>query len=132
MDVRVIVPVMTDGEGQQVWYWAAMGVKLAEMKGYYAVAPRAVRMKDGGAVSPPGAGDAAQPDEAARAAEALAAERDLQELDYQEHTWVIPVYVFREVILGREPPTREEYRAICDQGKTAEGIEKLLVQQFGP
>jgi len=123
MDPRVIVPVLTDGHGKKVWYWAVLGVKLAQIETYYAAKPRAIAQK--------GQGGASAVDREAAVA-ALSAEQGLAELSFEEHIWVIPVYVFREVILRPDPPTREELRAICDQAQTADKIVKQLQAQFGP
>jgi hypothetical protein len=45
-------------------------------------------------------------------------------------SYVIPTLVYREVNLGMRPPTREEFRAICDKGQTEEQIVRLLKEKF--
>jgi hypothetical protein len=116
-DPRVIVPVLTSADGTYVHYWAVVGVQLAELKAGYAVAPRAV--------SADGLHSIEQ-------ANAKLAEGDQAGLMWEQSTWSIPVYVFREVRLKPDPPTREEFRAICDQGNTVDKIVKLLEKKFGP
>ncbi len=116
-DPRVIVPVLSSIDGTYADYWAVVGVQLAELEAKYAAVPRAV--------------SAAGLESAEQANARLVDNKDQAQLYWEPGTWYIPVYVFREVRLKPDPPTREEFRAICSKGATADEIVKLLIDKYG-
>ncbi len=119
-DARVIVPVLSDAARREWRYWVVAGVKFERVCFWYESEPRAIPVSD-----------AASGDEVSLAdANARFASGDAHGRMYDGNSALIPNYVFTEITLGAEPPTREELRAICDKCETLEEITKALKKKF--
>lgn len=117
-DARVIVPVLSDPEREDWRYWAVLGVQFQRVRCWYAQAPRTVPAATGGREVPR--------DEAnAQLAEGMGSTRELEEKEA-----LLLCYVFAELTLGKEPPTREELRAVCDKHDSIEAITRALQKRF--
>jgi len=114
-DPRVIVPVFYDPNSKHLRCWAVLGVKLLKLEASYAKEPRVI--------------GARQNDRMLTRAEAmqqLANGTGLASLNWEPLERFIPSYEFAEVEIGGTPLTREEFREICDQGATRDGIIAAL------
>jgi len=103
VDTRVIVPVFSDFSRRKMRCWSTLGVRLAKLEVNY-VKPPSIKPASG-------EGDWK-----------VVESHRLEGMQY-----LIPVDEFAEVELnGLKVLTREEFRTICDQGKTREGITSAL------
>ena len=102
-DSRVIVPVVWDPVYGEWTNWAVIGVKLMKLKAGYEIAPRVVYDSWS---------DPLTPEEARRR---LRESEGLATINWEPLEVFIPVYDFAEVKFARDPMTREEFRAVCDQ-----------------
>jgi hypothetical protein len=94
-DIRVIVPMGINSKGQ-LTCWTVMGIRPITIKAGYETRPTVKQI----------AGPKADVD-----------------VEYEGMTYTVLVPVFSEVVLDSAVPlTREEFRAICDAGKTKAGI----------
>ena len=102
-DTRVCVPIYVDPPRSRTRLWATLGVRLVPLDASYAVGPK-MRPAD-----EPG---------------------DWQDAEWHqlgERTYYLPVDDFAEIeIEGLTPPTRDEFRAICDKYRTHEDIIRVL------
>ncbi len=119
-DARVIVPVLSDMERKEWRYWVVVGVQYQRVRCWFAQEPLAVAQQAG-----------------ANGVKLSFAEANTHftsgeayEYSLAQNEYLIPSYVFTEITLGAEPPTREELRAICDKCDTLEEITKALKQKF--
>jgi hypothetical protein len=102
VDTRVAIPIATDAGRGVTRLWATLGVRLARLDAEYSRPPHLKSATDAGW------------------APVLA--EDLLPSHY-----LIAVDDFAEIELqGLRTLTREEFRAICDRGKTKEGVLALL------
>jgi hypothetical protein len=124
-DSRVIVPILANETVTEVRYWAVIGVALKRLKAHYAVPPRYLRSSYEYFDQETHKLDA----ERVLAAMDTKAKRD--GIEWEPASKLIPVYVFAELTMGSEPPTREEFRAICDQGATEQEIIAALTKGRG-
>jgi len=94
-DIRVIVPMGVNSKGQ-LTCWTVMGIRPITIKAGYKTYPTIKQI----------AGPQAE-----------------VEVQYEGLTYTVLVPVFSEVVIDSAVPlTREEFRAICDAGKTKAGI----------
>lgn len=124
-DVRVIVPVLSNQKGDQVRYWTVIGTRLTKIRAYYAVAPVVV---EGEADNPYRHGFSARQE----LDDAFHNHLRYPWVEWRAKEYVIPVQVFAEVTLGSTPPTREEFRALCDKCSSKEQVLSALKAGFGP
>jgi hypothetical protein len=94
-DIRVIVPMGVNSKGQ-LTCWTVMGIRPITINAGYKAYPTVKQV----------AGPATDVD-----------------VDYEGMTYTVLVPVFSEVVIDSAVPlTRDEFRAICDAGKTKAGI----------
>ena len=102
-DIRVIVPMGRDSKGR-LSCWAVMGVRPITIEAGYKIHP---------------------------AVKQVAGPKFGVEVEYagvSTHTVLVPV--FGELVLNSGSPlTRDEFRAICDAGKTKAGILQAIDQR---
>ena len=115
VDPRVIVPVFFDPVENKLRCWAVLGVKLISLEMEYAVPPKLVSSYGGAGLIP-----------REQAISQLAAGTGLMTMAWEPRSVTLPVYEFAEVKIDPVPMTREEFRAICDQGSTKQQIVDLL------
>jgi len=102
-DIRVIVPMGRDTRGH-LSCWAVMGVRPITIEAGYKIHP-AVKQVAGPKV-----------------------EVEVEYEGVSTHTVLVPV--FGELVLNSASPlTRDEFRAICDAGKTKAGILQAIAQR---
>jgi len=103
VDTRIIVPVSSGRLGR---HWATLGVRIAKLRAWFELDPQ-MRMAT------------SSPSETAE----WTTPRDFKAAEY-----LIPVDEFSEVARS-EPLTREDFRAICNRGKTKDAIVRMLDQR---
>lgn len=105
VDTRVIVPVAIDPPRSATSVWGTVGVRLAKLETAFDSEFRP-------SVRPAGSSDEWQP---------------ADPWTLESKTYLVPVDEFVSAEIPRlDCPTREEFRLICDEAGTAEGVRKLL------
>jgi hypothetical protein len=130
-DVRVIAPVMQNAAGSRARYWAVLGVQYKRLDAAFAVPPRTASFSETQAkLEDDEQGNVVLVNDEVR--KWMEEHPQASYTKWRNASYLIPVYVFAEMTLGAEPPTREEFCAVCDQGGTPEQIAARLGRRFSP